>query len=52
MHKTPLSIDDWVNILKWSAPILILDEILKAIGRKVNAEKKEARKVELATTQP
>jgi Ca2+-transporting ATPase len=29
----PLSIDDWKTALKWSAPILIVEEVLKAIGR-------------------
>jgi Ca2+-transporting ATPase len=29
----PLSLDDWVTVLAWAAPILLVDEILKAIGR-------------------
>lgn len=29
----PLTTDDWKNVLMWAAPILIVDEILKAIGR-------------------
>ncbi|KAL3758588.1 hypothetical protein ACHAWU_008342 [Discostella pseudostelligera] len=29
----PLSLDDWKTALKWSAPILIVEEVLKAIGR-------------------
>jgi Ca2+-transporting ATPase len=29
----PLSIDDWVTVLAWAAPILLVDEILKAVGR-------------------
>jgi len=35
----PLSSQDWIEVLKWSSPILILDEILKFIGRKI-ADKK------------
>lgn len=35
----PLSADDWINVLKWSAPILLVDEILKFTGRWL--EKKE-----------
>jgi Ca2+-transporting ATPase len=31
-----LTMENWISILKWSAPILIVEEILKAIGRKVN----------------
>lgn len=29
----PLSTEDWSKVLAWSVPILLLDEILKAIGR-------------------
>ena len=32
----PLSLHDWKTALKWSAPILIVEEILKAIGRSRN----------------
>ncbi len=31
-----LSRENWISILRWSAPILIVEEVLKAIGRKVN----------------
>jgi len=34
-----LSKENWISILKWSAPILIVEEILKAIGREVNKMK-------------
>ncbi|EEC45427.1 probable serca-type calcium ATPase, partial [Phaeodactylum tricornutum CCAP 1055/1] len=34
----PLSIDDWALVISWAAPILLVDEILKAIGRWVNRE--------------
>lgn len=29
----PLSLDNWVTVLSWAAPILIVEETLKAIGR-------------------
>lgn len=29
----PLSLRDWKTALKWSAPILIVEEVMKAIGR-------------------
>jgi len=32
----PLSLHDWQTALKWSAPILIVEEVLKAIGRHHN----------------
>ncbi len=31
--QAPLSRNDWKTALKWSAPILIVEEVLKAIGR-------------------
>lgn len=34
-----LSKQNWISILKWSAPILIVEEILKGIGRKMNKKK-------------
>jgi len=36
----PLSIENWIAILKWSAPVLIVEEVLKAIGRKINSKQK------------
>lgn len=38
----PLSLDDWISVLAWAAPILIVDEILKAVGRWVNSERSAA----------
>jgi hypothetical protein len=35
--------DDWRNVLTWAAPILIVDEILKAVGRWVNREEKKKK---------
>ena len=42
----PLSMGDWVNIFKFAGPILIVDEILKAIGRRVNAKQQLEESVE------
>lgn len=35
---TALSKDNWISVLKWATPILIIEEILKGIGRKVNKQ--------------
>eukprot|EP00957_Ditylum_brightwellii_P112270 8559777-Ditylum_brightwellii.AAC.1 len=40
----PLSLDNWITVLRWSAPIIIVDEVLKAIGRWVNKNKEEEMK--------
>jgi Ca2+-transporting ATPase len=37
----PLSIENWISILKWSAPILLVEEILKAVGRRKMRKDKE-----------
>jgi len=34
----PLSIENWLSVLCWALPILVVEEILKAVGRWVNAE--------------
>ena len=34
----PLSIVDWITVFKFSFPILIVDEVLKAIGRQLSYE--------------
>lgn len=42
---------DWINVLQWAAPILVLEEILKAVGRylkgKENGAKMEERRLRL-----
>jgi Ca2+-transporting ATPase len=38
----PLSIDDWATVLTWAAPILIVDEVLKAIGRYIHREDRKS----------
>ncbi len=35
----PLSSKDWIEVLKWSVPILALDEALKWVGRKLAKQK-------------
>jgi P-type Ca2+ transporter type 2C len=40
----PLSWEDWRTVALWATPILLLDEILKAIGRRVNKEKNDLKK--------
>ncbi|CAM9620236.1 unnamed protein product, partial [Sphacelaria rigidula] len=35
----PLTWDDWTYVLRFAMPILLVEEILKAVGRKVNAQK-------------
>lgn len=32
----PLSRRDWLNVFRWSAPILLVDEVLKFVGRNLN----------------
>eukprot|EP00980_Cylindrotheca_fusiformis_P025390 scaffold13560_cov161-Cylindrotheca_fusiformis.AAC.10 len=34
----PLSIEDWTNVALWATPILFVDEILKAIGRRLKTK--------------
>uniref|UniRef100_A0A7S2UFA2 Cation-transporting P-type ATPase C-terminal domain-containing protein n=1 Tax=Attheya septentrionalis TaxID=420275 RepID=A0A7S2UFA2_9STRA len=40
----PLSQENWVTVLKWSLPILLVDEVLKGIGRRVNESKEEEQR--------
>jgi len=39
----PLTWDNWANVLAWAVPILLVDEILKAIGRWIYREEKTAK---------
>jgi Ca2+-transporting ATPase len=34
---------DWLNVLQWAAPILLLDEVLKAVGRYLKGKESDAR---------
>ena len=38
INLVPLTMDDWTTVLAFSAPILLVDEILKAIGRRINQQ--------------
>jgi Ca2+-transporting ATPase len=43
-----LTIDHWVTVLAWAAPILLVDEVLKAVGRFLDREgraEKERKRV-------
>ncbi|XP_047988007.1 calcium-transporting ATPase sarcoplasmic/endoplasmic reticulum type isoform X2 [Leguminivora glycinivorella] len=33
---TPLSIDEWVTVMKFSIPVVLLDEVLKFVARKIS----------------
>ena len=46
----PLSRDDWIHVLWWAVPILLVDEILKAIGRYINSEDRKAKRAALRST--
>lgn len=37
----PLSLANWISVLSWAMPILIVEEVLKAVGRWVNAKSAE-----------
>jgi len=37
----PLTVDQWMSVLKWSIPIIFLDELLKFVGRNVNKQRIE-----------
>jgi len=39
----PLSLKHWIRVLEFSAPIIILDEALKAVGRRINEDKYRER---------
>lgn len=33
---TPLSSDEWVTVMKFSIPVVLLDEVLKFVARKIS----------------
>lgn len=43
---SPLDLNDWMIVLAWSFPVIIIDELLKFVGRQMNASALEARKKE------
>lgn len=32
---TPLSLEEWITVMKFSIPVVLLDEVLKFVARKV-----------------
>lgn len=38
----PLTKEDWKTVLLWAAPILLVDEILKFVGRRLQSKEKGA----------
>lgn len=43
----PLTKEDWKTVLLWSAPILLVDEILKFVGRRLQIKEKKAAEAAL-----
>jgi Ca2+-transporting ATPase len=43
----PLTIEDWKTVLLWACPILVVDEILKAVGRSINQRGQETKQAEV-----
>jgi hypothetical protein len=43
LRQVPLTLDDWGTIVAWAAPILLVDEILKAIGRWIYREERREK---------
>ncbi len=39
-----LTLENWVTIFKWSAPVLLVEEVLKAVGRNINSKGKKIEK--------
>lgn len=37
----PLSWPEWQLVLLWSAPVILIDEVLKAVGRMLHAPRRE-----------
>ncbi|XP_047527611.1 calcium-transporting ATPase sarcoplasmic/endoplasmic reticulum type isoform X2 [Vanessa atalanta] len=33
---TPLSVDEWITVMKFSIPVVLLDEVLKFVARKIS----------------
>jgi hypothetical protein len=47
--QVPLSTGDWLHVLAWATPILLVDEILKAVGRYIYREDRKTLQVEAST---
>ena len=43
--QVPLSKSDWITVVTWAGPILVVDEMLKYVGRVLNLGKGNLRKI-------
>ena len=43
---SPLTMSDWKTVWSWALPILLVEEVLKGIGRYVNAKEQKEREME------
>jgi hypothetical protein len=41
--QVPLSVDNWVTVLTWALPILLVEEVLKAVGRYIYRDEKSGQ---------
>mmetsp|Transcript_32185 Transcript_32185/g.78456 ORF Transcript_32185/g.78456 Transcript_32185/m.78456 type:complete len:1206 (-) Transcript_32185:981-4598(-) len=48
----PLTLDDWKTVMIWATPILIVDEILKYVGRNINSQASMPSSKPPATIEP
>lgn len=39
---TPLSIEEWMTVMKFSIPVVLLDEVLKFVARKISDGEKHS----------
>jgi Ca2+ transporting ATPase len=33
---TPLGVDEWITVMKFSIPVVLLDELLKFVARRIS----------------
>ncbi len=43
---SPLSLSDWTTVWSWALPILLVEEVLKSVGRYLNAREQKQRSME------
>jgi len=44
-NVVPLTLHDWIWVVIWSFPVILIDEVLKAIARAVNERRQRSRNV-------